>query len=103
YDDWVIDVGRRELCHRAGQTIPQTTMEFDLLLTLARNATRVLSCDQLLDALKGVDWSPLDRGVDALVSCLRRKIESDAEAPQLIKTVRGVGMFLPCRSDTSKP
>jgi DNA-binding response OmpR family regulator len=51
----------------------------------------VLSRDELMDQLKGHDWSPLDRSIDALVARLRKKIEPHSERPMLIKTVRGVG------------
>jgi two-component system OmpR family response regulator len=44
-----------------------------------------------MDRLKGHDWSPLDRSIDALVGRLRRKVEPDPTEPSLIKTVRGVG------------
>ena len=53
--------------------------------------SRVLSRDNIMDLLKGHDWSPLDRSIDALVGRLRKKIEADSDHPRLIKTVRGVG------------
>ena len=52
---------------------------------------RVLSRDDIMDLLKGHDWSPLDRSIDNLVARLRKKIETDPDRPALIKTVRGVG------------
>ena len=44
-----------------------------------------------MDLLKGHDWSPLDRSIDALVGRLRKKIEPDPDHPRLVKTVRGIG------------
>ena len=44
-----------------------------------------------MDLLKGHEWSPVDRSIDALVGRLRKKIEPDPDHPRLIKTVRGVG------------
>ena len=58
---------------------------------LVRRPGRVLSRDNIMDLLKGQDWSPLDRTIDGLVARLRRKIEPDNERPRLIKTVRSVG------------
>ena len=52
---------------------------------------RVLSRDDIMDLLKGHDWSPLDRSIDNLVARLRKKVETDPDRPALIKTVRGVG------------
>ena len=51
----------------------------------------MLSRDELMDMLKGHDWSPIDRSIDALVARLRKKIEPQSERPILVKTVRGVG------------
>ena len=51
----------------------------------------MLSRDEIMNLLKGHDWSPLDRSVDTLVARLRKKIESDADQPRYVKTVRGVG------------
>ena len=49
---------------------------------------------QIMDRLKGHDWTPYDRSIDNLVVRLRRKVEPDPERPTLIKTVRGVGYTL---------
>jgi DNA-binding response OmpR family regulator len=91
FDGWAIDLGRREVVSEGGQLVELTTAEFNLLEILARRPQRVLSRDTIMDLLKGHDWTPFDRSIDALVSRLRRKIELDPENPRLIKTVRGVG------------
>jgi two-component system phosphate regulon response regulator OmpR len=42
------------------------------------------------------DWDPYDRSIDIRIARLRRKIETDPDKPQVIKTIRGVGyMFTP--------
>ena len=51
----------------------------------------MLSRDNIMDLLKGHEWSPFDRSIDSLIVRLRKKIEPDPETPRLIKTVRGVG------------
>ena len=51
----------------------------------------MLSRDNIMDLLKGHEWPPLDRSIDALIGRLRKKIEPDVDHPRLIKTVRGVG------------
>jgi len=91
FEGWVLDVAKRELKSAAGATCELTTSEFDLLKVFATHANRVLSRDQIMDLLRGHDWTPTDRSIDNLVMRLRRKIESDAERPSLIKSVRGVG------------
>lgn len=91
FDGWVLDVDRRELTSASGEPRELTTAEFNLLLLFVRRPSRVLSRDNIMDLLKGHEWSPLDRSIDSLVARLRRKIEEVPEAPRLIKTVRGVG------------
>ena len=91
FGDWVLDLGRRELQSAPHATRELTTAEFNLLEAFARRPHRVLSRDVIMDLLKGYDWTPMDRSIDALISRLRRKIEIDPDNPKLIKTVRGTG------------
>jgi DNA-binding response OmpR family regulator len=77
-----------------GRPLGLTSYEFDLLAALARAAGRVLSREQLLDALKGQAYEVFDRSIDVHVSKLRAKIEEDPKEPRYIKTVRGVGYVL---------
>lgn len=87
----VLNIPRRELKADTGEVRELTTAEFNMLAMFVRRPHRVLSRDNIMDLLKGHEWSPFDRSIDSLVVRLRRKIEPDPEAPQLIKTVRGVG------------
>jgi DNA-binding response OmpR family regulator len=91
FGDWTLDCTRRELKNAAGKVHDLTTAEFNMLEMFVRRPGRVLSRDNIMDLLKGHDWSPLDRSIDSLIVRVRRKIEPDAEHPRLIKTVRGVG------------
>jgi DNA-binding response OmpR family regulator len=90
-EGWVLNLPKRELRSAAGAACELTTSEFDLLKVFATHAGRVLSRDQIMDLLRGHDWTPTDRSIDNLVMRLRRKIEPDPEHPRLIKSVRGVG------------
>jgi two-component system, OmpR family, response regulator len=91
FEGWLLDIARRELKSPAGELCDLTTAEFEFLSILVRRPGRVLSRDNIMDLLKGQDWSPLDRSIDGLVARLRRKIEPGNERPRLIKTVRSVG------------
>jgi DNA-binding response OmpR family regulator len=91
FEGWVLDTARRELKSQAGQVQELTTAEYNLLELLVRRPSRVLSRDNIMDLLKGHEWSPYDRTIDSLVVRLRRKIEPEPDTPRLIKTVRGVG------------
>lgn len=91
FDGWVLDTGRRELRSTAGRVHELTTAEFDMLVMFVQRPNRVLSRDNIMDLMKGQDWSPMDRSIDSLVVRVRKKIEPDPAQPRLIKTVRGVG------------
>jgi two-component system alkaline phosphatase synthesis response regulator PhoP len=72
------------------QSLDLTTTEFKLLLELTRHANRVLTRDQLIDRVWGMDFYGTDRVVDVYVGQVRRKLEQ-ATGEILIQTVRGVG------------
>ncbi|MBA4171438.1 MAG: DNA-binding response regulator [Hyphomicrobium sp.] len=91
FDGWILDIDRRELRRDPNGNVQLTTAEFNLLEIFVQRPARVLSRDDIMDLLKGHDWSPLDRSIDSLIARLRKKIERDCDEPRLIKTVRGVG------------
>jgi two-component system OmpR family response regulator/two-component system response regulator RstA len=73
-----------------------TTAEFDLLWLLASNAGRVLPRNEILKALRGLEYDGVDRSIDSRISRLRRKLGDDAVAAAHIKTVRPHGyLFSP--------
>jgi len=84
-----LDPGTREVvCN--GQPVDLTTIEFDILELLMRAAGRVLSRDQIMEALYSRKASPFDRAMDMHVSHLRKKLVCGGDK-EMIKTVRGVG------------
>jgi DNA-binding winged helix-turn-helix (wHTH) protein len=95
------DVGPPELRQArrrpTGQTLPRgqpvalTTIELDLLLTLARDAGVVFSRHRLLDRVWGMDYVGDEHVVDVHLGNLRRKLGDDAVRPTFIETVRGAG------------
>jgi DNA-binding response OmpR family regulator len=93
-EGWVLDIAARELRAADGTAQALTTAEFNMLEMFVRRPGRVLSRDNIMDLLKGHEWSPFDRSIDSLIVRLRRKIEPEPDAPRLIKTVRGVGYVL---------
>lgn len=90
----VVDIEMRALFDEAGQEVPITAMEFDMLHTLITHARRVLTRDQLLEMAHHQRWDPFDRSVDIRVGRLRKKIEADPNKPRFLKTVRGQGYIL---------
>jgi two-component system OmpR family response regulator len=91
---WNLDTTAWTLTGVDGVVIPLSTADFRLLLALAERPRRVLTRDQLLDITQGREAGPFDRAIDNQISRLRRKIEDDARAPVLIKTVWGGGYML---------
>ncbi len=85
---------------RATCTTPQahevalTSGEFDLLSIFVSHPGRVLSRDFLLEQTRGREAGPFDRTIDVQVGRLRKKLERDADDPQIIKSVRGAGYIL---------
>ena len=85
--------GRYEAYMREG-LLELTPKEFELLEYLARNKSRVLTRDQLLNVIWNYDFAGDTRIVDVHISHLREKIEQDTKKPDYIKTVRGLGYKL---------
>lgn len=91
----VIDRRTRAVVH-GGVEVDLTTMEFEMLWALASQAGQVLTRDDLLNAVRGIEFNGLDRSVDVCVSKLRRKLDDDPRDPARIKTVWGKGyLFSP--------
>jgi len=89
--DLVVDPARHEV--RRGETaVDLTPVEFKLLSAILAADGRVLTRDQLLDAVYGHESSDvLDRTIDVHVRRLRDKLDDDPDAPRYVQTVRGVG------------
>ncbi|CAN5733944.1 response regulator transcription factor [soil metagenome] len=89
--DLRIDTRRYEV-RRGDELLPLTLVEFRLLSALVAADGRVLTRDQLLDAVYGLDdVDIMDRTIDVHVGRLRDKLGDDAERPRYVATVRGVG------------
>ena len=91
HGDLAMDLDRHEVSI-AGDPVALTTAEFRLLAALIGANGRVLSRDQLLDALHGLgEAEVLDRAIDAHVRRLRDKLGDEPDRPRFVATVRGVG------------
>jgi DNA-binding response OmpR family regulator len=85
-----IDFERRTVAARGGE-VELTYVEFEILGALARSAGRVLSREELLEAVWGDAAYRDPRTVDVHIRHLREKLEADPSAPEHLFTVRGVG------------
>ena len=91
FQNWQLDAAGRKLIDADGELVSLTSGEFDMLLAFVTHPNRVLSRDQLLDLLASGYRPAYDRSIDVRLGRLRRKIEIDPKAPELIKTIRNVG------------
>lgn len=91
--DLVIDVERHRVTKR-GEPIQLTPTEFRLLQSLAENAGRILSPEQLLYQVWGPSYVGDSDYVKRYVWYLRRKIEDDPRRPTHLQTERGFGYVL---------
>ena len=83
----------------AGKACELTSYQFDLLVALAERAGRVLTRDQIMEAVRGRELDAFDRSIDVHMGRIRAAIELDAKAPKRILTVRGVGYVFARQQD----
>ena len=89
--DLEVDVARHTV-RAAGREIALSVLELRLLTALLAADGRILTRDQLLDAIHGVGEADVtDRAIDVYVKRLREKLGDDSAAPRYIATVRGAG------------
>ena len=91
FEDWRLDPLKRRLTDPEGVLVSISSAEFRMLLAFLDHPREVLDRDRLLDMVQGREAHLFDRAVDNQISRLRRKIEPERSAPQLILTVRGGG------------
>jgi two-component system, OmpR family, phosphate regulon response regulator OmpR len=83
----------------AGQPCDLTSYQFDLLIALAERAGRVLTRDQIMEAVRGRELDAFDRSIDVHMGRIRAAIEADPKNPKRILTVRGVGYVFARQQD----
>lgn len=91
FGGWRFLADSNRLSSPSGQEWTLSAGESRMLLQFLQSPNRILDREQLCGDR---DLSPLDRGVDVRVSRLRRKLESDPEHPNTIRTVYGAGYLL---------
>ena len=83
----------------SGKPCELTSYQFDLLVALAERAGRVLTRDQIMEAVRGRELEAFDRSIDVHMGRIRNAIEVDAKEPKRILTVRGVGYVFAKQQD----
>ena len=90
FGGWQLDPRNRRLTDPSGTEVPLTKGEYALLTAFLDAPQRPLSREQLLQATR-VHEDIFDRSIDVQILRLRRKLETNPSAPQIIRTERGVG------------
>ena len=93
-----IDRDARRITVR-GEARELTSYQFDLLVALAERAGRVLTRDQIMEAVRGRELEAFDRSIDVHMGRIRAAIEDDVKNPKRILTVRGVGYVFARQQD----
>jgi DNA-binding response OmpR family regulator len=96
-----VDLGARQ-ARLDGIACDLTSHQFDLLVVLAQSPGRVLSRDQIMDALKGHPLEAFDRSIDVHISRIRAVIEDDPKNPKRVLTVRGAGYVFAKKQDADQ-
>lgn len=96
FDDWVLDLNKRELTAPDGELAQLSAGEYQLLLAFMEKAGEVMNRDQLMNRIRNREWFPDDRYIDVLVGQLRKKLGERASTAKLITTIHGTGyLFTP--------
>lgn len=92
FDQWTLDILKRELIDPNKTIISLSTAEYELLITFLQHPHETLSRDQLLDQARGREAQVFDRSIDTLISRLRKKLKTENDnSNEIIKTVWGGG------------
>jgi DNA-binding response OmpR family regulator len=85
--------------NEGGRAAELTSYQFDLLVALAERAGRVLTREQIMEAVRGRELEAFDRSIDVHMGRIRAAIEVDVKEPKRILTVRGVGYVFAKQQD----
>src|ERR1700736_6646925 len=99
--DVELDPGTRTVLQN-GKPVELTSVEFNLLHVLLREAGRVVARERLVDIVLSRKFSPFDRSIDMHVSKVRKKLGDSDNSSDHIKTVRGVGYIFAHPRDPAK-
>lgn len=89
-EDLTVDLRKRSASLH-GHLLDLTTMEFEILALFLKNSEVVLSREEIMDRIRGIDWEAYNRSIDVGVSRLRQKLQDDPKRPRYIKTIWGAG------------
>lgn len=90
FDGLTIDVDSRSVVTGA-ETLALPPKEFDLLLFCAENQGRILTKQRIYEEVWGESYVYDDSNIMAIISRLRKKLETDPGNPRYIQTVKGIG------------
>jgi len=96
FNDWSLDLNKRELTSPEGEPAQLSAGEYQLLLAFIEHAGEVMNRDQIMNRIRNREWFPDDRYIDVLVGQLRKKLGERAANAKIIATIHGTGyLFTP--------
>ena len=94
FAELTVDLSKHE-AHLGDKLLDLTSTEFQLLKLFVGHPGKVLSRDEILNQVSGIEWDSFNRSIDVLVSRLRQKLDDDPKHPRFLKTIWGTGyLFL---------
>ena len=92
FEEFRLDAKSHRLFRReSGEVVPLTPKAVELLLVLIQNRDRVLTKDELLDKVWGIEFVGTERTVDQHITQLRQHLGDSLQHPQYLETLRGKG------------
>lgn len=91
FSGWVVDFAQFKLTAEDGSVTDLSNGEAQVLQLFLRQPNRLITREQILDAIGGDVDDSFDRAIDVRVSRLRTKLRDDPKTPKLIKTIYGAG------------
>ena len=98
FGEMMLDLDSHAVAVR-GKELKLTTTEFEILSLFVANPGKVLTRDDLMEQVRGIDWDAFNRSIDVAVSRLRAKLGDDSKDPRYIKTVWRKGYMFVAKPD----
>lgn len=91
FNEWSLDPMKFQLFDEENNSADLTSREYELLRVLINNGDRALPREELCEAIREDNYIPTPRAIDVKITRIRKKIRDRADAPDIIRTIRGVG------------
>ncbi|MEO5366684.1 MAG: response regulator [Magnetococcus sp. WYHC-3] len=94
FSGWTLALKSQQLISDAGEVVPLTRGEFNLLLIFLRHPGEILDRDRIMEDYANREATAFDRSIDVQIGRLRKRLGEDPKSPRIIRTVWGKGYML---------